>query len=408
MQRIALSAVLLAPFAASAAHAQSGPTPENTVITSTATVTWTDANSNTYTQQQASVSVTVGFAPGVDVTGPASVTPASASTGNTVIYAIANPGNGTDSVTVATSAATGLTITGYRIGATAYATLADLNAALAGTVLTGNTGSSMGSVNVTVVYDVAASRGGQTLPLSLTATSRRNTSVSDVQSTNVSPPSTSGVSVTPDNGTVSRLPSNGTQYTATFTINNTGSVGYTFALSAGSSNGAAVSIVSVNGTTGSAGSVAIAGSGTQTVDVVYTVANAAAAGAISDVTLTATAQGNSSVSDGGKYTVTVIRAAVAITKQAFKDDGITLMGASDKVLPGQYIRYKITVTNNGSADATTVHVSDPLPGEVTFQSTADDGATGWTLAQSSGTVTGDLATLAGGATRYFWIRVQIK
>ncbi|MBV9774538.1 MAG: DUF11 domain-containing protein [Gemmatimonadetes bacterium] len=402
LQKIALAAMLLAPFAASAAHAQS-PTPENTVITNTATVTWTDANSNTYTQQQASVSVTVGFAAGIDVTGPATATPGSASTGNEITYVIANNGNGTDSVTVSTSAGAGLTITGYKIGSTTYSTLAELNAALAATSLAGTTG----TVSVTVVYNVAPSLGGQNLPLSLTATSRRTNTVTDTQSTTVTPPATAGVSVTPDAGTVSRLPSNGTQYTATFTVNNTGNTAYTFNLGAAASSGAVISIVSVNGTAGASGSIAIAGSGTQTVDVVYTVANAAA-GATSDLTLTATAQGNAAVTDNGKYTITVVRAAISITKEAYKDDATTLLTGTDKVLPGQYIRYKITVSNTGSAAASNVHVSDPLPSQLTFQSTADDGTAGWTLAQSSGTVTGDLTSLAGGASRFFWIRVQIK
>lgn len=410
LQKIALSAMLLAPFAAPAAHAQSSssPTPENTVITNTATVTWTDANGNSYTQQQASVSVTVGFTAGVDVTGPTTATPGSASTGNEITYAIANTGNGKDSVTISTTAATGITITGYKIGSTTYATLTDLNAALATTALNGAGSPSGTTVSVTVVYDVAAALGGQTLPLSLTATSRRDTGATDTQGTSVTPPSTSGVSVTPDAGTVNQLPGGSTPYTAVFTINNTGNTSQTFNLSAVASNGAVLSIVSVNGTAGASGTITIAGNGTQTVNVVYNVASAAAAGATSDLTLTAAAQSNASVTDNGKYTVTVVRAAVTIAKEAFKDDGTTLLTGADKVLPGQYIRYRITVSNAGSAAATTVHVSDPLPSQVTFVSTADDGSTGWTLAQSSGTVTGDLASLAGGASRFFWIRVQIK
>jgi len=132
LRRLALAGLLLAPLAATPALAQT-PTPEGTTITNTATATWSDANGNTYTPATASVSVTVGFAAGVDVVSPATATPLSPSTANEQAFVINNGGNGVDSVSVSTTAGAGVTITGYKIGSTTYATLADLNTALAGT-----------------------------------------------------------------------------------------------------------------------------------------------------------------------------------------------------------------------------------------------------------------------------------
>jgi uncharacterized repeat protein (TIGR01451 family) len=97
-----------------------------------------------------------------------------------------------------------------------------------------------------------------------------------------------------------------------------------------------------------------------------------------------------------------------MTKAAFKDDKTTAITAADRVLPSQFIQYKLTVTNNGGADASSVHLSDALPSEVAYDSSAPDAA-GWTITQSGGTVTADLTgTLAPGASRFVWIRVKVK
>lgn len=424
LRRVALAGLLLAPFAARPAHAQVTPTPEGTTITNTASATWTDANGNTYSEATASVSVMVGFKAGPDVQSPVSVTPPSPSTANELPFTIVNTGNGTDSVTVSTTAAAGVTITGYKIGSTTYGTLADLNAALAATPISAVTASSpAGSVTVTVVYTVAPGRGGQTIPVSLTATSRRTPAVpgaTDTSSTNVLPAVAAAVVVTPDGGTVDRLPSGTgpTTYTETFTVQNTGNRDDTFSLSA--SAGTILNIVSVNGTAGSSGSITVPAatgttSGTATVDVVYTVSNSAAAGATESLVLTATSTNDATKSDPGNRVVRVIRAAISMTKEVFADNQTTAIGgplSSDRVLPGQFIQYKVTVTNTGGAAATLTGtgfgITDALPSQVTYVSTSTDAA-GWTITQSSGTVSAMLTgTLAPGASRFFWIRVQVK
>jgi uncharacterized repeat protein (TIGR01451 family) len=403
LKGFALAAALVAPLAlAGRANAQT-PTPEGTVITNTATASYTDANGNTYSNVTASASVTVGFAAGVDAASPATVTPASPSTGNTLAFTVTNTGNGTDSTNVAFSVPSGVTVTGYTVGGTTYTTLAELNAALSGTPVTQGS-----TVTITVTYTVAPGKGGSTLPLTMTAHSLRTPATQDPTTTSINPPVAAAVSVTPDNGTASRLPSNGTQYSETFTVTNNGNATDNFTLAGGTSGGT-LTLVSVNGTAGTGSSVSLAAGASASVTVVYTVANGAAAGTTAPLGLTATSTNSASVSDPGSFTITVVKAQLGMTKGVYKDDQTTpINNTTDRVLPGQYIQYKVAVTNSGTAAAQTISVSDPLPGEVTYVSASGDAA-GWTISSASGTVTASLSgTLAAGATRYFWIRVQVK
>lgn len=388
-------------FAPARAFAQ---TAEGTVISNTASVSWTDANNNTYsTVRSTAVTVTVGFTAGVSVASPATVTPASPSSGNSLNFTITNTGNGTDSVTVATVAGVGLTITGYAIGATNYASLAALNLALSALPI-----AQAGTVVVTVKYDVASGRGGTTSTIQLTANSRRTPATTASSTTNVNPPVAASVAVTPDGTAITQLPSNGTQYTAVFTITNNGNAADSYNLVA-SIPGGLGAIVSVNGTAGSSGTVGpiAATGGVTTVNVVYTIGNFAA-GVSGSLQLTATSQASPAVNDPGNYVVTIVRPTLTITKAAFRDDQTTLINGALKVLPAEFIQYKITVTNAGTSGAVSVSVSDVLPAQVTYQSSAGDLA-GWTLGQAAGTVTGTLSgTLGVGASRFFWIRVKIN
>ena len=418
LRRVALAGLLLAPFAARPAHAQVSPTPEGTTITNTASATWTDANGNTYSPATASVSIMVGYKAGVDVQGAATVAPPSPSTANELPFTIVNGGNGVDSVTVSMTVAAGVTITGYKIGSTTYANLAALNVALAAYPI-----SAAGNVVVTVVYSVAEGQGGQTIPVELAATSRRTPAAAgatDKQETKVLPAVAAAVVVTPDGGTVERLPSGTgpTQYTETFTVRNNGNRDDTFTLSA--SAGSILSIVSVNGTAGSSGSIAVPAAnatttGTVTVDVVYTVSNTAAAGATESLVLTATSTNDPTKSDPGNRVVSVVRAAISMTKDVFLDNQTTAIDgplSNDRVLPGQYIQYKVTVRNTGGAAATLTGtgfgITDALPSQVTYVSSSPDAA-GWTITESAGTVRASLTgTLAPGTNRFFWIRVLVK
>jgi uncharacterized repeat protein (TIGR01451 family) len=224
----------------------------------------------------------------------------------------------------------------------------------------------------------------------------------------VTPPTAGSVAVTPDGATVDRLPSNGTQYSQVFRVTNTGNSGDTFALSA--SSGAILSIVSVDGVAGSTGSASLAPAGFTDVTVVYTVANNAAAGATASLSLGATSGNNSARTGGASATITVVKALLAMTKEAYKLDQTTLITGAMKVLPGDTIQYKIAITNNGTAASQTISISDPLPSQVTFLSTTEDVAGDWTFPVMVGTtVVAKLnGTLAPGATRFVWVTVRVQ
>ncbi len=397
---------LLLAVAVSGLYAQS-PTPEGTVITNTSTVTYTDANGNTYTPVTASVSVTVGFVAGVDLTGAVSVSPATPSTGNVLSFTYQNIGNGTDSISVSdvNSLPATMVITGYQINGTGtiYTSVALLNAALAAIPVAQN-----GTLVVNVIYDVPSGRGGLPSTYTLTATSRRDPLVNDSAATIVAPALSAAVAVTPDGGqNLQHLPSNGTNYSFTFTVQNNGNGPDAFNLVA-SNTGSSITIVSVNGTAGTSAALgSIAPGGSAPVIVVYTVLNVAA-GSTDDVVLTATSVGAPGVSDAGFADITVIRPSLTMLKEAFRSDQLTPIGVSDVVLPGESIQYRITVTNTGTAPSSAVQITDPLPAQLTYQNATGDVA-GWTFGFAGNTVTADLAgTLAVGASRFIWVQAQVN
>jgi len=395
-------AALLAVTTAVPVNAQ---TPEGTVIHNVATVSFTDANSNAYSTVSASVDVTVGFVAGIDVVASAaSVGPASPSANDTLFFPVNNIGNGRDSVAISEniSVAGIITVTGYRVGATTYASLAALNTALAGAGI-----APAGSITVKVVYSVTAGTGGLSTVYRLTATSVRNNSVSDNDATTVTPNLTAAVAVTPDGGqNLQRLPSNGTNYTFTFTVTNNATGPDGFDLLA-SHPGTAITIVSVNGTAGdSARITGLAAGATQSIAVVYSIGNVAA-GTVDTLVLKARSLASPATSDNGFADLSVVRPSLTIVKVAFRDDKTTPIGAGT-VLPGEFIQYRITVSNTGSAAATTVQVTDALPAELTFSGTTPD-AVGWTLSNVGNNVTGDLSgNLAAGASRFFWVRASVN
>jgi uncharacterized repeat protein (TIGR01451 family) len=395
---LGLAAALALVTAPAAARAQ---TAEGTVISNTATGSYTDANANTYSAATSTATVTVGFAPGLVVTAATTVTPASPSPTDSNAYVIQNVGNGRDSVSVSVSAASGLTVTGYKIGAASYASLGALNTALAGLGLAPNA-----TVTVNVMYSVNSGQGGQTLPLSLTATSIRVPATTNSASTNVNPPLASGVTVTPKGANTTALPSNGTNYTQTFTVTNTGNTAGIFNLVGGNTAGT-ITIVSVNGVAGSSTSASIASGASLPVAVVYSVGNVAA-GTTGSVTLTATLQTNGTVTDAGDLTVTVVRPALTISKVAYKDDQVTALTSADRVLPGSFIQFKVTVTNTGTAPASAVRITDIIPTQLTYNTATADAA-GWTFTLPGGNLQADLTgTIAPAGSRYIWVRMQVK
>ena len=407
LQRLTIGALLVAPLMAAPLHAQTA-TPEGTVIKNKATATYSDANSNTgYASVSDSVSVTVGFLAGVNPTSPASVTPASPSSADTIAFTLQNVGNGTDTAQVSIpTPSSGVTITGYRFNGTTYASVAALNTALSTYTL-----ASGATAVIKVVYDVANGAGGSTIPVSLTQSSKRSPTTTATTTTNVQPPGARAVAVSPKGATVTQLPSNGTSYTFDFTVTNNGNSSdtYNIAASIAGTPAGAVTIVSVNGVAGTTGTATIASGASTTITVAYNVAFGVAAGTSDKIVLTATSQAVATVKDAGDVTVTVTKAAVTMTKTAWKDDQVTQIISTTLVKPGDYMQYKVALTNGASAAAAqNIQISDALPAEVTYVSSAGD-ASGWTISQTGGTVTASLSgTLAAGATRFIWIRVQVK
>ena len=382
-----------------------GQTAEGTVITNRATVTFTDANSNAYSSVFDEVDVTVGFSAGIDVVAAqATATPVSPSTLNTLDFNVI--GNGPDSVTVAESNTdpTVLTVTKYTYNLTDYASLALLNTALAGVSIP-----AAGGVTITVEYDIAAGKGGEPSTYTLTGTSRRDVSATDNDNTVVTPGLTGTVAVTPDGAqNLTRLPSNGTNYTFTFTVQNNQTGMDDFNLLATSPGSAVISIVSVNGVGGASTTITnLAASASQDIDVIYSVADVAA-GTPDTLYLDATSVAIPATTDQGFADLTVIKANLSITKAAYRDNQVTLLGGGDTVLPGEFIQYLVTVTNGGTAAASNVHVDDLLPAELTYISATEDAPT-WTFTPSGNDLDADLTgTLAPAASRFFWIRVQVN
>ena len=399
LTRLALVAVTLIVVAARV-QAQ---TPEGTVITNVATATYTDANGNAYNPVSGSVSVTVGFQAGVTVTAntPAP-TPASPSAADTLNFLVANSGNGTDSVTISQgiSVAGVISVTGYRLGATTYGTLAALNAALAGTAIAQG-----GSITIKIVYDVAANKGGVNTVYTFTAASRRTPATTNSKTSSITPAQTFAVAVTPHGGqNLQQLPGN---YTFNFTVQNNGNGTDQFDMLAASGGSPVITIVSVNGVAGDSARISLAPTASQTVAVAYTVANVAG-GSTDTLDLLGRSVANPPTSDLGFLDLTVIKPNLTLAKAAYLDDGVTPV--SGTVAPGQVIRYRITVTNGGSTSASSVQVTDALPAQVTYVSTS--ASAGWTVSVSGQNVTanytGTGAVLAASSSAMFELRVSIN
>jgi uncharacterized repeat protein (TIGR01451 family) len=216
------------------------------------------------------------------------------------------------------------------------------------------------------------------------------------------------VATTPDGATITRLPSNLTNYSQTFVVTNTGNIADSYSLSAAAAPAGVVAIVSVNGTAGSTStSASIAGGASTNVIVVYSVASGAATGATATITLTATSTFTATSTNPGTLAVTVERAGISMAKALYRDDQATPVGAG-AVSTNEFVQYRVTVTSTGAAAASAVSVADVIPAQVTYVTATGDAA-GWSFATAGSTLTATLAgPLASGTSRFFWIRVQVK
>lgn len=117
---------------------------------------------------------------------------------------------------------------------------------------------------------------------------------------------------------------------------------------------------------------ATAGANTTGVDVVLADADAGAG-----VNAAADGQYNGQFLATGTFTVNT--AQLSISKAAVViSDPVGNVAPNAKAIPGATVRYTITITNSGAADATSVVMSDPIPANTNFVvgSVTDDSATG--------------------------------
>lgn len=401
-------------------------TAEGTQIKNKATASFTDARNNTYTDVESNeVTVTVGFRGSIAVLAVATPLTFTQDGTGSAQFTVTNYGNGADSVKYAFTNTNGATFTNAQFcvpdGADAdtdpdcYASIAALRAAEL-LIAAG------GSLTITVTFDVAEGSGGEAGTFTLAGSSARdaaNTADSDdielsVDLIDMTPGNPGNVAVTAG-GPASVVPTNYNSttrlyYDATFTVANNLAGGATFDLGSVIAGDADITIIRLalcSDKATAVTSVAIAYAGSASICVLYNVADAATAADAAAVTLTATAQADNSITDNDDYAITVIKAAITLTKKAFLDDGTTEI-TTEKPLPGDFIIYEITVKNEGGASASSVSITDVLPSEVTYVSSTADAA-GWVIDDTEApTITGTLATLGATNERFFRIRVQIN
>ena len=170
--------------------------------------------------------------------------------------------------------------------------------------------------------------------------------------------------ITPASASISSLPTNGGSLTATFTLTNIGAVSDSYDLLTSKNPGTAVTVVSITGTSitqganpDSARRAALASTGTVTVTVTYKIGNVAG-GTKDTLKLTGRSVGNPAKTSTGVLIVTVVRPALTIGKA---------VSPGGTPLPGANLTFTSTVTNTGSASASSVAIVDSIPSWVEYK-----------------------------------------
>ena len=205
------------------------------------------------------------------------------------------------------------------------------------------------------------------------------------------------VAITPATQSLTSLPTNGATRTATFTLQNIGAVSDVYDLITSRSPGTALTVVSITGTNitqganpDSARRAALASAGTVTVTVTYRVANVAV-GTIDTLKLTGRSVGNPVKTSSGLFILTVIKPVLGIAKA---------VSPAGSPLPGANITFTSTLTNSGTASASSVAIVDSIPSWVEYKVASssttlpagvtaaieysNDGGLTWTYAPASG------------------------
>jgi len=173
-----------------------------------------------------------------------------------------------------------------------------------------------------------------------------------------------GVSVSPHTTAASQLPSNGTNYTVGFAVQNTGGVTDSYDLLTKKRPGTAITMVSITGsgvTQGgnpdSARLTSLAPAASAAVTVTYRVGSVSA-GSKDTLIMTARSVASPTQKDSGQLQLTVVRPSMTIAK------AVIPAGTSP---PGTDLTYTVTITNAGTSSAASVVVVDTLPSTVRFK-----------------------------------------
>jgi len=204
-----------------------------------------------------------------------------------------------------------------------------------------------------------------------------------------------GVSVSPHGTAASRLPSNGTHYTVTFTVTDTSNAisPVIYDLLTTQRPGGVLTTVSITGTGVTQGPnpdsarVTLPAGGAVVATVTYSVGNVTA-GSIDTLVFLARAAG-SLASDSAKLVVTVIRPSVTVVKA---------VNPGGTAPPGTDLTYTVTLTNTGTENAVNVVHVDSVPAQLGFK-------VGSVSTSLPGGVTGTVAYSSDGTT---WTYVPVS
>lgn len=142
----------------------------------------------------------------------------------------------------------------------------------------------------------------------------------------------------------------------------------------------------------------------------------------------ATSSGLSGFGEVEDYQLSVIRPSLAVSKTSSVLSDPANGSTNPKLIPGASVQYCVTITNDGSAGASTVALSDSLPGNVSYlagslksgnscaaaASAEDDNSTGtdetdpYGAAVSGTTISGNAATLGVGSSFVLTYTVTIN
>jgi len=293
---------------------------------------------------------------GVSVAPPSTAVSRLPGTNYTVSFTVQNLGNANDSYDLLTSKLPGTALTIVSITGSGVTQGANPDSARRATLAPGAT------VTVTVTYNVAGA-AGTTDTLTFTARSVASPSSTDNGRLTLTVTGFS-IAVTPDTTAASRLPSNATNYTVTFTVRNTGSGADNFDLLTSRLADTALTTVSIAGNGVTQGSnpdsarlANLVAGDSVTVTVTYAVRNVPL-GTTDTLVFTARSVAGPTNSDTGRLTLTVVRPSLTVAK------GVNPGGTQP---PGTDLSYTMAVTNAGTTHAAGVALVDTLAPAVQFK-----------------------------------------